>query len=80
MSTEPPQPNTARARGDRPAVKGERPVVRRWIAIVIAAATLGAGGVLGYLAAGGPDAPTQLEVVTNLPAVTVTVPASGRTP
>jgi len=54
--------------------------VRRWIAIVIAAATLGAGGVLGYLAAGGPDAPTQLEVITNLPAVTVTVPASGRTP
>ncbi len=80
MSTEPPQPNTARARDDRPAGKGERPVVRRWVAIVIAAVTLVVGGALGYLAAGGPDAPTQLEVVTNLPVVTVPVPASGRTP
>ncbi len=80
MSTEPPQPNTARARGDRPTGKGERPVVRRWVAIVIATVTLVAGGVLGYFAAGGPDAPTQLQLVTDLPAVTVTVPASGSTP
>ena len=76
MSTEQPQPNTARARGERPGPQRPPGTVRRSVAIIIAVATLIIGGVLGYLAGGGPDAPTQLQVVTNLPAVTVTVPAS----
>jgi hypothetical protein len=52
--------------------------VRRGAAIAVALATLILGGIIGYFAAGGPDAPTELQVVTNLPAVTVTVPAAGR--
>ncbi len=77
MSTDEPQryePQTARARGDRPGGQGGPAVVRRWVAVVIAIATLVIGGLLGYLAAGGPDQPTQLQVVTTIPAVTVTVP------
>lgn len=75
MSTEQPQPNTARARGESPGAKSEQGMVRRWVAVVIAVATLVLGGVIGYFAAGGPDAPTELQVVTDLPAVTVTVQA-----
>jgi len=78
MSTEQPQPNTARARGERPGPERPPGTVRRSMAIAVAVATLIIGGVIGYFAAGGPDAPTELQVVTNLPAVTVTVPAAGR--
>lgn len=75
MSTEQPQPNTARARGESPGTKGDQAMVRRWVAVVVAVVTLIVGGVIGYFAAGGPDAPTELQVVTDLPAVTVTVQA-----
>jgi len=78
MSTEQPQPNTARARGERSGPQRPPGTVRRGAAIAVAIATLIIGGIIGYFAAGGPDAPTDLQVVTNLPAVTVTVPAEGR--
>jgi len=51
-------------------------MVRRSVAITVAVATLIVGGLLGYLARGGPDVPTQLQVVTDLPTVTVTVSAT----
>lgn len=76
MSTNDPQryePQTARSRGERAGgPPRERGTVRTWVAVVIALATLVIGGVLGYVAAGGPDQPTQLQVVTDIPAVTVT--------
>ncbi len=76
MSTDQPEPSTARARGERSGPQTQPGMVRRSVAITVAVATLIVGGLLGYLARGGPDAPTQLQVVTDLPAVTVTVSAT----
>ena len=48
-------------------------MVRRSVAIAIAIATLIVGGLLGYVARGGPDAPAELTITQPLPTVTVTV-------
>ena len=64
--------STARARGEEPG--GTAPgMVRRSVAIAIALATLVVGGLLGYVARGGPDAPAELTITQPLPTVTVTV-------
>ena len=64
--------STARARGEWPG--GRTPgMVRRSVAIAIAIATLIVGGLLGYVARGGPDAPAELTITQQLPTVTVTV-------
>ena len=64
--------STARARGEGPG--GRTPgIVRRSVAIAIAIATLIVGGLLGYVARGGPDAPAELTITQPLPTVTVTV-------
>ncbi len=64
--------STARARGDRP---GGRPrgMVTRGVAILLVAAGIIIGGLVGYVARGGPDQPTELQVTTPLPVITVTV-------
>jgi hypothetical protein len=64
--------STARARGEEP---GGRPpgMIRRSVAIAIAVATLIVGGLLGYVARGGPDAPSELTITQPLPTVTITV-------
>lgn len=64
--------STARARGEKP---GGRPpgTVSRTAAILIAVATLIVGGLIGYVARGGPDQPAELQVTQPLPVVTVTV-------
>lgn len=64
--------STARARGEKP---GGRPpgTVSRTLAIVLAVAALVIGGLVGYVARGGPDQPEELKVTTPLPVVTVTV-------
>lgn len=49
-------------------------MVRRSVAVMIAVATLVVGGLLGYAARGGPDAPSELTITQPLPTVTVTVP------
>ena len=65
--------STARARGEGPG--GRMPaMVRRSVATIIAVATLVVGGLLGYVARGGPDAPSELTITQPLPTVTVTVP------
>ncbi len=64
--------STARARGEGPGGKAPG-MVRRSVAIAIAVATLIAGGLLGYVARGGPDAPAELIITQPLPTVTVTV-------
>jgi hypothetical protein len=51
--------------------------VSRLKVILIALIALAVGAFIGYGAGGGPDAPTELQLVTTLPAVTVTVPASA---
>jgi hypothetical protein len=48
-------------------------MVRRSVAVIVAVATLIVGGVLGYVARGGPDAPGELTITQPLPTVTVTV-------
>jgi hypothetical protein len=64
--------STARARGEKP---GGRPpgTVTRTVAILMAVGALIIGGLIGYVARGGPDQPDQLQVTTPLPVVTVTV-------
>lgn len=64
--------STARARGEKP---GGRPpgTVSRTVAIALAVGTLIVGGVLGYIARGGPDQPSELTITQPLPTVTVTV-------
>lgn len=64
--------STARARGEKPGGRG-RGTVSRALAIVLVVAALVIGGLLGYVARGGPDAPAELQVTTPLPVVTVTV-------
>jgi len=77
MTTDGPQPNTARARGERSTHEGRPRGVSRLKVILIALVALAVGAFIGYGAGGGPDAPTELQLVTTLPAVTVTVPASA---
>jgi hypothetical protein len=48
-------------------------MIRRSVAIAIAVATLIVGGLLGYVARGGPDAPSELTITQPLPTVTITV-------
>ena len=64
--------STARARGEQP---GGRPpgTVTRTMAIVFAAVALVLGGLIGYVARGGPDQPEQLQLTQPVPVVTVTV-------
>ncbi len=64
--------STARARGEKPAGR-ERGTVSRTVALLIAVATLIIGGLIGYVARGGPDQPDQLQVTQPVPVVTVTV-------
>lgn len=64
--------STARARGEKPG--GRTPgTVTRTMAIVFAAIALVVGGVVGYVARGGPDQPEELQLSQPLPVVTVTV-------
>ena len=67
--------STARARGERPG--GRKPssprTVSRTAAILIAVATLIIGGLIGYVARGGPSQPDELQLTQPLPIVTVTV-------
>lgn len=64
--------STARARGEKPG--GREPgTVSRTVAILIAVATLIIGGLIGYVARGGPDQPSELQLTQPLPVVTVTV-------
>ena len=64
--------STARARGEKPG--GREPgTVSRTVAILVAVATLIIGGLIGYVARGGPSQPDELKVTTPLPVVTVTV-------
>lgn len=64
--------STARARGETP---GGRPsgTVTRTMAIVFAVIALVVGGLIGYVARGGPDQPDQLQLTQPIPVVTVTV-------
>jgi hypothetical protein len=64
--------STARARGEKPA-GSERGTVSRTVAILVAVATLIIGGLIGYVARGGPDQPSELQITQPLPVVTVTV-------
>jgi hypothetical protein len=47
--------------------------VSRTVAILVAVATLIIGGLIGYVARGGPDQPSELQITQPLPVVTVTV-------
>lgn len=64
--------STARARGETPGGRTPGSVSRR-VAIIAAAVAMMVGGVLGYVARGGPDPPAEIEVTTPVPVVTVTV-------
>ncbi len=64
--------STARARGEKPGARGPG-TVSRTVALLIAVATLIIGGLIGYVARGGPDQPDQLQVTQPVPVVTVTV-------
>jgi hypothetical protein len=64
--------STARARGEKPGAR-EPGTVSRTVALLIAVATLIIGGLIGYVARGGPDQPDQLQVTQPVPVVTVTV-------
>lgn len=64
--------STARARGETPGGREPR-TVSRTVAILVAVATLVVGGLIGYVARGGPDQPDQLQITQPLPVVTVTV-------
>ncbi|MGA0069561.1 MAG: hypothetical protein ACO3PB_08925 [Miltoncostaeaceae bacterium] len=64
--------STARERGEKPG--GRSPgMMSRGLAIALIVAALVAGGLIGYVARGGPDQPDELKVTTPLPVVTVTV-------
>ncbi len=62
----------ARTRGEH---AGGRPrgTVTRGMAILVAVITLIIGGLIGYVARGGPDQPAELQMTAPLPVVTVTV-------
>lgn len=64
--------STARQRGEAPGGR-TKATISRTAAILIAVATLIIGGLIGYVARGGPDQPDQIQVTTPLPVVTVTV-------
>lgn len=74
-------PTTARGRGEPPRGRRKRfgGGVSVLLATTIAVAALIVGVLVGYVAHGGPDPPSTLRVVTDLPTVTVTVPASTGT-
>lgn len=74
-------PTTARGRGESPRGRRKRSGggVSVLIAAIIAAAALIVGVLVGYTAHDGPDPPRTLSVVTDLPTVTVTVPAPNGT-
>ncbi|GEM_PF-451352 len=74
-------PTTARGRGEPPRGRRARSGggVSTLLATIIAVAALIVGVLVGYAAHGGPDPPSDLSVVTDLPTVTVTVPASTGT-
>lgn len=64
--------STARERGEAPG--GRTPgTMSRGIAIALIVVALIVGGLIGYVARGGPDQPEELKVTTPLPVVTVTV-------
>lgn len=64
--------STARARGEKPRGRETR-TVSRTAAILLAVATLIIGGLIGYVARGGPAQPSELQITQPLPVVTVTV-------
>jgi len=64
--------STARQRGEKPG--GRSPgTMPRALAIRLTEATLIIGGLIGYVARGGPDQPDELKLTQPLPVVTVTV-------
>ncbi|MSO44115.1 MAG: hypothetical protein EXQ74_02210 [Thermoleophilia bacterium] len=74
--TEDPGARPGRNRPGRPRRGNTAPaMITRGLAILVAVAILMIGGLIGYIARGGPDAPTDLTLITDIPTVTVTVPA-----
>lgn len=64
--------STARQRGELPG--GRAPgTMSKGLAIALIVVALVVGGLIGYVARGGPDQPDELKVTTPLPVVTVTV-------
>ena len=64
--------STARQRGEKRG--GRTPgTMSRGLAIALIGVALIIGGLIGYVARGGPDQPDELKVTTPLPVVTVTV-------